>query len=1110
MIQRQQAAESVRSAARRAAWLVVGCLVLAQGASASAAELCQDGSIAVTIDGGLTVRDYVELQSGNNWGDALASADHSPDRTGNALSVQSQVNSGQLSRTVYETPGETIYIWRLNSTVAGYRRWRLGVRLPAARVAGADCQAWLFYSRADQVQRFPLNSPEDIPSPLNRRGGANINMEAKAIEMSLPSGCLRVDMDRDAGSRQFNWVGDDLLFEIDRLLAPNASLGAVVRLATSEKRESGAEFERPLQAADLLEHSVSVTPYMNKRGLYYEGEPVGLRLHALAPVAVEYPVPVQYRLLDYFGEEVVKGTVPVLSAASRDEVKDIALAPGRQGLFRLELAIGAEQPFTKELTFGVVPRPKRIGPDSGSVFGTHAILSNPHFPKLAAQMGIRWTRMWGGNISNAALWRTVEPEPGKFEWHDEQVQMARNQNLNLLGLLGSPLPKFIEQDPTAWDDDDLKAWSRYVSATVSHYKQHIKYWEIWNEPYFIFKMDGEPYVRVLRAAYEAAKEADPDCVVVGTCGPPWSTDWFESVFKAGGLQYQDIVSAHLYPPGGGHNPLDYDETLRSFVGQIRKLMVEHGGLKELWDTEAGMTPATNFNRSLRPRYFRGYGTPVPVEAMTDMSARLYVAHLAEGVRFFYYLLHGSFEYDSALCENNGDPLPAAASIAVAASLIDGGEFVGAASNGPARAYAFCRGDEGVIALWGIGLAGRKTEMRLGFSPRKLLNVMGNPIPTRTAAGNVAAPITPSPVYLLVGADELDASLAAIEKAPPPELEVLAVNPAAAWDELLGRTLTVDVQNFEPGPMDFDLRVESLPAGWQLKPRGDYGRQGAFVVHGNRKLVFPLSLAEGAVPAGDATVAVRVGERETRYKSRVELPVEAPPAPQTPRQPPAELIHRGIEYVSVPPWTLKVQSNGLAEIYHGADPLLKDFYFYVARRGINMGIVTLADAKRAVERTEAGARITLTRESAPYGKARLTIDARKDEVLLSWSLSVAPTDKGWGELGFYIPEQRLNDGYPCDSLVTSESGKPRTLALSAESHPFRQATGVKGLEFRTSRGDWGMEIGGASFTGSHGVYFQDFRNAKGHRDHYRTVLSYSATQGFDANFSVRLWSKLSTR
>ena len=60
---------------------------------------------------------------------------------------------------------------------------------------------------------------------------------------------------------------------------------------------------------------------------------------------------------------------------------------------------------------------------------------------------------------------------------------------------------------------------------------------------------------------------------------------------------------------------------------------------------------------------------------------------------------------------------------------------------------------------------------------------------------------------------------------------------------------------------------------------------------------------------------------------------------------------------------------------------------------------------------------------------------------------------------------------------------------------------------SSVGDWGLEIDGASFTGSHGVYFQDFRNAKGHRDHYRTVLSYGAQRGFETDFSVRVWSKL---
>ena len=1101
MIHQRQTAGTMHGAVRRITCLVVAYLGPGLCASALAAEIRPDGSIAATVEG-IAVSDYVELQSGNDWRDVLASAGHSRKQTGNALEILSQVNSGRLSRTVYDAPGETIYVWRLENIVAGHRRWRLGVRLPTARVAGADCQVWLFYGRADQIQRFPLKSPEDISPPLNRRGGANINMEAKAVEMSLPNGSLRVDMDRDGGARQFNWVGDELLFEIERLLAPGATFGAVVRLAGGEQSAAGADLQRPLQVADLLNHSFSVTPYMSKRGLYYQGEPVGLRLHVMAPVAVKRPVPVRYRLLDYFGREVSKGSVSVLAEASRNEVKDIPLALDRQGMFRLELAIEAEEPFRKELTFGVVPRPRRIGPDSQSVFGTHAILFNPHFPRLAAQMGIRWSRMWGGNISNAALWRTVEPEPGKFDWHDEQVLMARDQNLNLLGLLGSPLPKFIDQDPTAWDDDDLKAWSRYVSETVSHYKEHIKYWEIWNEPYFIFKMNGKPYVRVLRAAYEAAKGADPECVVVGTCGPPWSTDWFESVFEAGGLQYQDIVSAHLYPPGGGHNPADYDESFRIFVEEIRKLMVEHGSVKELWDTEAGMTPATNFNRSLRPRYFRGFGTPVPVETMTDMAARLYVVHLAEDVRFFYYLLHGSFEYDSALCENNGDSLPAAASISVAASLIDGGEPVGAVSNGPARAYGFRRGDEGIIVLWGVGLAGRKTKLRPGLSPRQALDVMGNLIPAK-----IDVPITPSPVYLRVDAGELDGFLAAIKRAPPPELDPLAVELGVDWDELVGRTLTVSVRNFETDPTDFELRIDSLPAGWEVKPVGDCGRQGAFVVHGSRKLLFPLSIEKDGAPAGDATVTIRSEKKETRYKVRVELPAEAPPVPQTPHQPPGELVHQGTEYVSAQPWTLKIHNNGLGEIYHGADPLLTGLYFFVARRGINMGIVTLANAKREVERTEDGRRITLTRDSSPYGKAKLTIDARKDELLLKWSLSVAPTDKGWGELGLYIPQQRLNDGYFCELVVTPQSGTQRMLTLSAENHPFKQINGVKALEFHTFRGDWGLEIDGASFTGSHGVYFQDFRNAKGHRDHYRTVLSYGAHRGFETNFSLRVWSKL---
>ena len=1086
--------------------VLVALLAATSVAAAPEGRLEANGAIVIALDEGVTVRDYVEAGSGEEWTDALGRGTHSADDTEGGMEVRSDLPGGKLARSLHLAPEGAVLIWRLSGPEKVYSRWRLGVRLPAAALRGARCQSWLFHARADQLKEFTLSDPAAIPAPLNERGYRGMNTHLKSLAFASPARTLRADVDCDWGSWQLNWVGDELLLEFQRHLAPGASVGAVLRLQSLPAGAPNPAELRPLQLADWLARPFSITPSLSKRGFYHPGEPVELRLSALALRPATAPVPVRYRLTDYLGEEVSSGEASLLAPDARADSQQLRLKADRLGMFRLAIEAGSAGELRKELTFGVVPEPQRLGPDADSVFATHAILYNPYYPELAAQMGMRWTRLWGGNISNAALWRAVEPEPGEFRWYDDQIALARGHRLNILGLLGGRIPAWVEPDPAKWSEDDLSAWSRYVYETVSHYREQIKFWEVWNEPYWTFRADAKPYVRLLRAAYEAAKRADPECQIVGTCGPPWSSEWYEDVFAEGGLEFQDIVSAHLYPPGGGHNPLDYDESFREFVRGIRETMAKHGPEKELWDTEAGMGPASPFNRLIKPHYFRHYGTPVPVGTMTDMAARLYIVHLVERVRFFYYLLHGSFEYDSALCESSGDPLPAAAAIAVAGSLLDGSEFVRSVSNGAARAYAFKRGNDATVAVWGVGLAGRTSELKLGFRPRELRNVMGNPCP---ADGGDAVPVSPSPVYMVMDAAQLDTALAALEAAPPPELDPLAAEQKGLWDELLGPSVAVDVTNFEAEPVAFEIRVESLPPGWELGARDAFGRQGRYVVHRRRRLLFPVALGDGAEPSGEVALFVTADGREKRYTRRIELPRAPTPAPAAPHQPPAELMHQGIEFVTSAPWTVKIDNSGLREIYRGPDPLLTGFYFYVARRGLNAALLSFRDCSRNVEPPEVGSRLTLLRENPPRGTCELTVEPSGGEALLRWRLSVPPTEEGWGELGFYVPQVQLDDGYPSQLVVAPERGEPKQLELAAEIHPLAQLTGFRALRFATARGEWGLDFDGARFPGSHGWHFQDFRMTKGHADQYRVVLAFNAEQGFEADIAVRVWSAQST-
>ena len=111
-----------------------------------------------------------------------------------------------------------------------------------------------------------------------------------------------------------------------------------------------------------------------------------------------------------------------------------------------------------------------------------------------------------------------------------------------------PIPKYAQEKVgenvledgrrvrLAWPT--IAAWKAYVRALTSHLQGKITYWEVMNEPNLL--MTAQQYAPYLQAAYEAAKEGNPDCRVVGVCGtsdfagkPGSFTD---GVFKLGGTK----------------------------------------------------------------------------------------------------------------------------------------------------------------------------------------------------------------------------------------------------------------------------------------------------------------------------------------------------------------------------------------------------------------------------------------------------------------------------------------------------------------------------------------------------------------------------------------------
>jgi hypothetical protein len=273
----------------------------------------------------------------------------------------------------------------------------------------------------------------------------------------------------------------------------------------------------------------------------------------------------------------------------------IPVRPGvrRKGFYRLHLrAEGAEISLTRPLRFAII----EPYTESESLFGMNHAYPWPHLLDLSGEIGLCWFRDW------SLKWQEVEPERGRFEFTeaDHQINRVLERGLNVLALLpfpssnwsssAGPEVKVSERYPgnrerMAYMPRDLEEFAAYVRATVRHYRGRIHVWEILNEPiytsYALPQRKGyrvEDYVRLLRVAYQAVKEVQPDALVIGGIagGPDLYTKEF---IESDGLRWADALNLHIYP--GLTAPEEYEEPLR----RLRHLMRSAGADKPIWFTE---------------------------------------------------------------------------------------------------------------------------------------------------------------------------------------------------------------------------------------------------------------------------------------------------------------------------------------------------------------------------------------------------------------------------------------------------------------------------------------------------------------------------------------------
>ena len=249
----------------------------------------------------------------------------------------------------------------------------------------------------------------------------------------------------------------------------------------------------------------------------------------------------------------------------------------------------------------------------------------------------------GSWVREDFLWGLIEPRQGRLDWTapDRITQSLRDRGLNILGIISYSVnwaTPATEDDPSpnpvSVYPPDLNKYYTWVRTLVTRYKGKIAHWEIWNEPDnpLFWKPSPNPrqYAELLKTAYRAVKDADPNASVLtgGVSGN--AIPFLEELFAAGAGNSFDILAIHPYPI-----PLDKAQ------GRIQSRPEVH----KMLDVELNKYRAflQRHNLSGRPIWVTEVGWPardwgLDDQAQADYLAEAYALMLSGNIaqKIFYY------------------------------------------------------------------------------------------------------------------------------------------------------------------------------------------------------------------------------------------------------------------------------------------------------------------------------------------------------------------------------------------------------------------------------------------------------------------------------------------
>lgn len=216
---------------------------------------------------------------------------------------------------------------------------------------------------------------------------------------------------------------------------------------------------------------------------------------------------------------------------------------------------------------------------------------------FARNSGVKWARLQSG-------WQRAETEPGKYDfaWLDEIVDGLLDAGIkpwfslsfgNGLYMDVEPVRGTYLYSPTRFGEKCVNAWINYCKAMVTHFKDRVFHWEVWNEPNAgflrvpdtgkkIYPEHPSVYAELVAITAEAVRPVQPEAKIIAgsISGADICNEYIYKLFKSGIAEHIDVFSYHPYQ----HIPEKHYQDRLQF---IRDLILESGRSITIWQGENG-------------------------------------------------------------------------------------------------------------------------------------------------------------------------------------------------------------------------------------------------------------------------------------------------------------------------------------------------------------------------------------------------------------------------------------------------------------------------------------------------------------------------------------------